>query len=55
MSASTIVAGEIIAALVTSIAEYLKAQGVKAEEVDRLIDEAVARVKKKDPNLLPPV
>lgn len=56
MSASAaIIAGEIIVAVIAGVSEYLRAAGVEATEIKRVIDESVERVKKKDPNLLPPV
>ncbi len=55
MAAEAIIAAEIIAAVVTSIAEYLKAAGVKEAEVDKMLDETFARIRKKDPTKLPPV
>lgn len=55
MSSTVIIIGEILAGIIQILSARAIASGAKAEEVNQMIDEAVAKAKQNDPNNLPDV
>lgn len=56
MSATTsVIVGEVATAVMVGLVEYLKASKVDPKDINKLLDETVARVKVLDPNDLPDV
>jgi hypothetical protein len=55
MGAEAVIIAEIVVGVLQVFTKYLHAAGVKAEEIEKLLDESIAKVKATKPENLPPL
>lgn len=55
MGAEAVIIAEIVVGVLQLCTKYLAAAGVKAEEINRMLDESIAKVRATDPVNLPDV
>lgn len=55
MGAEAVIIAEILVGTLQIFSKYLHAAGVKQEEIDKLLDESIAKVKATKPENFPPI